>query len=327
MKVLKKFVAVTLMASIMATPLVAKAGEAPVEVVEIKEPVDLVEDFIGFYGTIKDIQELDGKFSILVESDKEEPNDQIIFYVSEETLIVSNKTMDIVKKDYLKEGMKVIGYYPRNIILPMIYPLRVPADVIGVMEDEEYTSVDVYNFDEELISKDRILQIFPKEETIIVDREGNVLEVEDIKNSKAVVFYKIVETSLPAKTAPEKVIVLEQALKEMNKVIIEGQEVTLNKPMYMKEDVLMLPIRAIAEALGYGVEWNGRDFSVELVKDEDYYSLQIGENNYNIKGMDLYLDTFPELKDATSYVPEDFLEFMGLDLNVVYDGILNIKIK
>lgn len=325
MKVFKSLVTTALIMVMVLSPFVAKAEEGAQEVLEVQEPEYLLGDFIGVYGTIKDINEVDGRFSILVESHKEEPNDQTIFYVTEETLLVSNKSMDIVNKDYLKEGMEVMAYYPSDIILPMIYPLRIPAEVIAVMEDEEFTSVEVYNFDEDLISKDRILQIYPTEETTIVDREGHILEIEDIKNSKAVVFYKIAATSLPAKAAPEKVIILEQALKEMNKVIIEGNEIILKKPMFMKEDILMVPVRDIAEALGYKVKWDGKDYSVELIKDEEVYLLKIGQNTYNIKDMEGYLDTVPELTDSTTYVPATFLEFMGLKLRVVYDGVLSLS--
>lgn len=327
MKVLKKVVTTALIVSMATVPLVAKAEEDIVEIVQVQEPQELVQDFIGFYGRIADIQELDGKFSILIESDNEETQDKAIFYISEETLLVSNETMDTVHRDYLKEGMKVMAYYPSDIILPMIYPPRIPAELIAIMESEEHTSVEIYNFDENLVSKDRILEIYPNEETVIIDREGNVLEVDDIKNSRAVVFYKIAALSLPAKTSPEKVIVMEQSLKDMNKVRIDGNEILLNKPMYMNEDRIMVPLRQIAESLGYEVKWNGEDKSVELTKGPHWFLVKIGQDNYNFARMMVQLGAAPELVDSTTYVPVDFLDLMGFCVNIVYDGVLNVTIK
>lgn len=327
MKVLKKVVATALAASLMVVPLVSNAKGDVEEVIELQEPEQLKQEFIGFYGTIKEIQEEEGRLSIVIENDREEPGNMAIFYVLEETLLVSNKTMGVVDTSYLEEGMKVMAYYPSDIILPMIYPPRIPADVIAVMESEEYTNVEVYRFDENLLSTDKVLQIFPKEETITVDREGNMLQTEDIKNSKAVVFYSIAELSLPAKAVPEKVIVLREQLKYVNKAIIEGSEIVLNKPMYMKDNTIMVPLRQIAEALEYEVKWNGENYSVEVIKGAHWFLVKIGEDDYNFAKMKAQLGIAPELVDSTTYVPVEFLKLMGLDAFVAYDGVLNITSK
>lgn len=327
MKLLKKVVTMALIASLTAVPFVIEAHGHIEEVIELQEPEELVQEFIGFCGIIKEIQEIDGKFSILVENDNEEPQDKAVFYVSGETLLVSNKTMDIVHRDYLKEGMKVMAYYPSDIILPMIYPPRIPVDVIAVMENEEHTSVEVHNFDENLVSKDRILEIYPNEETIIEDKEGNILKAEDLRNSKAVVFYKIAGLSLPAKAIPEKVIVMKKSIKDMSKVIIDGREIILNRPMYMKEYSIMVPLRQVAEALDYKVKWNGESYSVEIIKGAHWFLIKIGEDDYNFGKMKLQLGAAPELIDSTTYVPVEFLELMGFNINIVYDGILNIASK
>jgi len=295
------------------------------EVIEFEEPEQLKQEFIGFYGTIKEIQEEEGRLSIVVENDQEEPGNIAIFYVLEETFLVSNKTMDIVDRSYLEEGMKVMAYYPSDIILPMIYPPRIPADVVAVMENEEYTNVEVYRFDENLLSTDGILQIFPDEETVIVDREGNLLKKEDIRNSKAVVFYGIAELSLPAKAVPQKVIVLKEQLKDTGRAVIEGVETVLNKPMYMKDNTIMVPLRQIAEALGYEVKWNGENYSVEIMKGAHWFLVKIGEDDYNFAKMKTQLGIAPELVDSTTYVPVEFLELMGLNVDIAYDGVLNIN--
>jgi len=329
MKVLKKVVVTALAASLMVVPLMSNAEgdiEGNVkEVIEFEEPEQLKQEFIGFYGTIKEIQEEEGRLSIVVENDQEEPGNIAIFYVLEETFLVSNKTMDIVDRSYLEEGMKVMAYYPSDIILPMIYPPRIPADVVAVMENEEYTNVEVYRFDENLLSTDGILQIFPDEETVIVDREGNLLEKEDIRNSKAVVFYGIAELSLPAKAVPQKVIVLKEQLKDTGRAVIEGVETVLNKPMYMKDNTIMVPLRQIAEALGYEVKWNGENYSVEIMKGAHWFLVKIGEDDYNFAKMKTQLGIAPELVDSTTYVPVEFLELMGLNVDIEYDGVLNIN--
>lgn len=81
--------------------------------------------------------------------------------------------------------------------------------MVFTLEEDGIPNVEVYKFDKDLISTDRILRIFPNEETEIVGLKGNTLTEKGIKNKVAIVFYEVADLSLPAQAAPKKVIVLD----------------------------------------------------------------------------------------------------------------------
>lgn len=92
-----------------------------------------------------------------------------------------------------------------------------------------------------------------------------------------------------------------------NKMIINNNEVSLNNQMYKNENgVVMIPLRQVAEALGYEVTWNDESKSVELVKGVHWTKLTIGEDNYSFAKMLIKLGTAPETKDGNTYVPLSF---------------------
>ena len=174
------------------------------------ETGELKYEYIRFEGTVAEVSTNGEYFTILVErTDKEEPYDKMVFTLEEDGVIVNNKTMDLMDKDGIKEGTKVWVFYHMDTPILESYPARAGCNVIAVMEEDGIPNVEVYKFDKDLISTDRILRIFPNEETEIVGLKGNTLTEKDIKNKVAIVFYEVADLSLPAQAAPKKVIVLD----------------------------------------------------------------------------------------------------------------------
>lgn len=81
---------------------------------------------------------------------------------------------------------------------------------------------------------------------------------------------------------------------------------------YVKDGILMLPLRKITEAAGFTVEWDDAQKAVTL--NSGMYSLKIGENSY-IKGrmVPQTLKAAPEIKNDRTFVPVDyFLDILEL---------------
>ena len=174
------------------------------------ETGELKYEYIRFEGTVAEVSTNGEYFTILVErTDEEEPYDKMVFTLEEDGVIVNNKTMDLIDKGGIKEGTKVWVFYHKDTPILESYPARAGCNVIAVMEEDGIPNVEVYKFDKDLISTDRILRIFPNEETEIVGLKGNTLTEKDIKNKVAIVFYEVADLSLPAQAAPKKVIVLD----------------------------------------------------------------------------------------------------------------------
>lgn len=345
MKLIKKGLVLSVAASLLVTPTMINA-EADDMVQPIKAEIDgdsiqpiseeiidegkveegLKKEYIDFHGTISELDFNEGTISILVENDNEEPYNKSMFYLDDDVIFVNDETKDFVDMDSIEEGMDVTLYSHKSTPILESYPPQQGADVLVVRENEEPTNAEVFKFDEDLLSTDKVLKIHPDDETIIVDTKGNSLDVEDVKNRDAIVFYSIATLSLPAQTTPEKIIVLdEKKLEEMDKVIINDEEISLGKSMYKTEDgVVMVPLRQITEALGYEVIWNGEDRSVELTKGPHWFLIKIGEDDYNFARMKVQLGTIPELTESKTYVPLDFIELMGAKLGYTIDGVLKV---
>lgn len=108
-------------------------------------------------------------------------------------------------------------------------------------------------------------------------------------------------------------------------ISVDGAAIDLSKSglsqyMYTKNDNVMVPLRAIAEKMGYKVEWNDTDKTVEVSNDEWKTVLEIGVDSYfgvtKIKdavGMTAPMSygAVPEIVEDTTFVPAKMFELMG----------------
>ena len=113
----------------------------------------------------------------------------------------------------------------------------------------------------------------------------------------------------------EPVLINEDPLLVTTKAVKAGNEEITN--IYVKDGKLMLPLRKIAEALEFTVEWDGENKAVIL--NGGMYSMVIGENSY-IKGrmMPIELSVAPEVTNDRTFVPIEYMtEILELETNFV----------
>lgn len=111
------------------------------------------------------------------------------------------------------------------------------------------------------------------------------------------------------------------------KIVADGIEISSSA--YYSKDKLMLPVRGVAEALGYEIKWIDEEKSC-LVGSEEIPSIKFytGKDMY-IHSADAIsmLGSVPEIKDERSYVSADFFrQFFSLDIKEE-DGAVNINSK
>ena len=289
-----------------------------------------IPSYISNTVTVTEVGE--GKIATtLNKEDAENPENTVNYTILENTLVFNSKGEKKEVKDIEKDADITVftnSYSPAPLIMPPQYQ----ADVIIINDGEEIGSVNVDTYiadGERLINAANSLVLNIGETTKIVDKDGKEVKADELKNKDLVVFYTITTRSIPAQTTPEKVVVLgenETALAQ----IADAQNVTAetstpapvetpeissatavvvgNKTVtniYSKDDVLMVPLREIAEELGFTVEWDGNLRAVIL--NGGMYSLKIGENSY-VKGkmMPVELKAAPEIKDDLTYVPVEY---------------------
>lgn len=87
---------------------------------------------------------------------------------------------------------------------------------------------------------------------------------------------------------------------------------------YDSEGVRMLPLRSIAENLGFVVTWNEADLKIELKKGSKQFQLTIGKDEYiGADGKPVVLNAVPELSQARTFVPSSFFsEVIGVEVIV-----------
>lgn len=149
----------------------------------------------------------------------------------------------------------------------------------------------------------------------------NIVRLEDVTaGSKVLLWYDAVMQSLPAQAASERVVILANndsqnsgILLPENSVLINGTTIILNdgEAAYDSDGVRMLPLRTVAEKLGYTVDWNADEVSVLLQKDDMVIKVYVNEVNdeyYSSNVSGRAINTYPKavLNGSKTYVEEGF---------------------
>lgn len=106
----------------------------------------------------------------------------------------------------------------------------------------------------------------------------------------------------------------------------ENNSIVMNGSTYEYMGNTMVPLRGIAEALGYDVEWNSELKAVEISNDDVKVDFNTGVNSYVITknkdlkaGTPVSLATAPVIKDGSTYVP---LELFRMINSQQYDIVI-----
>ena len=329
---INKGLALSLAACMSISPIMVMAEN--IDATPISAPIIAPEErvmeteYIHFYGKIEEIKNEDGKISILVKNDITEGGlNALQAFVNEDVILLDDEDMDFADKDELKVGMMVSIYYHKDTIMALSYPPMLGPDaiVINNTDKEPIISVMVSRFDKELLNAEKDMIIRPADTTVIVDKDGEKVDKEDLADRDLIVFYDIVLESYPGQTSPKKIVVIPEreeieAPEEVNEFILES------KFIKVVDGVKMIPLRLVGESLGYEVKWNQDTKSVELVKGAQWTSVTIGQDNYSFAKMLVKLGTAPALIDSTTYVPLNFIdEILTAKTQVIEDGSVRIE--
>lgn len=335
-------------------PTAVPAAEEQLTVMPVSETAD--EEFTApvsmpsyISNTVTVTEAGEGRIATtLNKEDAENPENTINYTIQEDTLVFSSKGEKKEVKD-IEKGADITVFTNSYSPAPLIMPPQYQANVIIINDDEQIGSVDVDTYladGERLINAANSLVLNIGETTEIVDKEGKAVKADELKNKDLVVFYTITTRSIPAQTPPEKIVVIgenETALAQIeatkneatatpaptaepeateeptdnskiNAVKVNDKEI---ENIYKSADgTVMVPLRKIAEELGFTVDWDGNLRAVIL--NSGMYSLKIDENSY-VKGkmMPVELCCAPEIKDDLTYVPvEYFTEVLEATANI-----------
>lgn len=357
MKTSKQLIALSIATSLTLTPLAVSANSEKglIDMVSINAevinegPEELVAEYSKYTGKIVEITEKEELISILVKDGEEEFNGEVL-HLNKDVIILNSKTKENMKMEDLKEGMEITRFAHKNTPVLLSIPGQLTPQVI-IVNEEATGSFDVSKFDEDLVNSENTLKLnIEEEKTIMVNETGEKVEKEDLVNRDLVVFYSVATKSIPAQAAAQKIILLDERqepeieeseevveeadeevedkqakIQALDKIIINDKEISLDKELYSKDGIIMIPLRQISEALGYEVTWNNETRTSELTKGAQWTAVTLGEDNYNFAKMLVKLGSAPEINGGSTFVPFTFLEeVLKVNVEITESGMINI---
>lgn len=285
----------------------ANEGEAVVtNAAENKEQNPQVQPiFIKVTGTVDTIETRD-KATYYTVKDGENIN---VFVVTNDTLIFDNMGKEVK----LQKGDKVTAYTYANKPMIMIYPPQYNPEAI-IVETNEMGSVELDFFNKDLVNTNNTLKLNIGEETKLLSLSGKEVKAADLAEQHLLVFYAIATMSIPAQTPPSKVVVIDTITEKPSEVEPEEgepfesavQEI-INKDFYEVAGTKMVPLRLIAEELGFTVESTGKGAIVS--KSARSYTITRGQKDYGYNKAIRHFKAAPALLEPTkTYVPLEFVE-------------------
>lgn len=300
-KSVSAFVATSLICGALLTPSALANSEVEVEPIQQNEQVEEMKNFL----------EIKGKISKIVEKTKGnlyyaevgEGEESFGMYFDNKTMIVNNAG----KQVNLKEGMEFTAFVDTRKPMILIYPPQYTPELI-VVQTEEAGAVQLDKLDKldkDFLNENKDVVIHLSDKTVITNLSGTKLKAEDVPNKDIVFFYEVVLESYPAQIGPSKVIVLEYDEETPHK---EVQEI-INADHYEINGVKMIPLRIVAEQLGYKVESTGNGAIIS--KGALSFTITRESKMYGYNKALRYFEEAPALlEENKTYVPEEFLDLL-----------------
>ncbi len=99
--------------------------------------------------------------------------------------------------------------------------------------------------------------------------------------------------------------------KEEITLVVDGNLVNAKEKPFIEGDRTLVPIRVISENLGYKVDWNSKNKSVKVSKDNESVVLKVDDKNVELRHgnviSDVYIDVSPKIVNNRVYVPVRFI--------------------
>ena len=319
MKTRKRLLALTVSVMCIASFCLPALANSP-QICPTDEVQDYpVADFTSYTGKITAVNGRfdDGRTLIAVGIDK----DRVVNFVVTELTYVHDGFEPQV-------GEEVTGYYAAKAPALAIYPPQLEAWAIhGELDEGMFAKLDT--FDKDLISADNMLKLNPSEDTVVLAHDGGNFKAEYTQR-KLLVFYSAATHSIPAQTNPESIIVINERVVPVapgGAPVPDGRDAPISVNGKDLDDAMvyindagftMLPVRAVANALGYTVGWDAQTSSVRIGAD---ITLHPGKDYYTIgRRAPVSLGCAPELTEGKTYVPLEFFTQVAQQTATVANG-------
>ncbi len=267
-------------------------------------------NFMKATGVIKEIEKEEAGIRVTIENEDEMIT---ILRINDDSLLFNSGTTKSLKQADLKKGATIAAYYDKNKPMILIYPTTVTPEIVIVNDEKVFGEVKISQFDREFFSLDGELKLNIGEDTLLFNQQGKAIELKELKGKELMVFYSITTRSLPPQTPPTKIIALDNATVEVPEVKPEvpaGVQEIITNDHYIENGVKMIPLRKVAEHLGYHVLSQPKANGALVTLDNSSFTIKRGDSMYGYNKSIRKFEVAPELKGMKTYVSEDFLELL-----------------
>jgi len=105
-------------------------------------------------------------------------------------------------------------------------------------------------------------------------------------------------------------------IKNNVSITINGETIQVNDPILNKSDFLLLPMRALYEAVGASVDWDKETLTASAIRNGKMVDLTIDSNKALVDGQEVAMDVAPFMYKDRTYMP---LRFVSEN----FDGVVN----
>ncbi len=102
-----------------------------------------------------------------------------------------------------------------------------------------------------------------------------------------------------------------------NSVLVDNTPIFFDaSPFIDQNNRVMVPLRAIGEALGSTVQWNPATKQISMLKGDKTSLLTVGQKTATVNGATMQMDTSPVITQSRTMVPVRFVsQFLGADVH------------
>lgn len=233
---------------------------------------------------------------------------EVILNVDETTYVVTAKDGSSMDFSSIKKGDQIAAYYGPRLTRSLPPQGHAIALIVGNPENgamymkvatlETLKGGGVRALDS---NKDRLVTILPE----VFAETARIQE-----GSELLVWYQMMTLSLPGQANATKAVLLDRPVIQAaeGKLMIHGKITALQvgDEILKKNGTVYLPLRTIAEQLGYTVKWNEKARTIALVNGARTATLSVGSQEYGANKMRVRLEHVPIIVNGKTLVPVGF---------------------
>lgn len=313
------------------------------------EPAGAVAS-LSAYGEVEEV----GRDYVVLKLDKGAAVGRVQLNVTDESAIVDNASGEFGKLSDIRVGERVYAYFSERMTRSVPAQSAMALLLTNVEESTPgllWTVEDVAHYDSGFNGGGTRLTVNHGDLVLTVNDTDESEKI--LPGATVVAWYDVVMPSLPAQAVADRVRVLiavdhSEAVEEAVQDAVQDADTTENiksltvngKKLDMAVEyvngVAMVPLRAVAERLGFVVNWQSEDMSVNLNNgtvqtrvyngvDSYYYATalegMVGMSKPEPLGAAMYFRG-----GWTAYAPAALFELLGASV-AVDDGVLSINIQ